>query len=115
VGCDGPETADGDASGTPEVDGPETTGPDPAVGADGVELRLEFTPTTPFCPQGESLARGAFAALNGLDDRHDYAVVRVRLRNHQAADPVNDDLRERAGRYLETGTTSGDGGDAEEP
>jgi hypothetical protein len=40
--------------------------------------------------------------------------VRVRLRNHQAADPVNDDLRERAGRYLETGTTPGDGGDAEE-
>jgi hypothetical protein len=54
------------------------------------------------------------AALNGLDDRHDYAVVRVRLRNHQAADQVNDDLRERAGRYLESGTTSGAGGDAED-
>lgn len=42
-------------------------------------LRAEFTPTTPFCPQAETLAKGSLRAWNGLADRHEYGVVRVRV------------------------------------
>lgn len=60
-------------------------------------LRAEFTPTTPFCPQADSLARGALRAWNDLSHRHEYDLVRVRLHPmHQASDAVNDRLRDGA-------------------
>lgn len=56
-------------------------------------LRAEFTPTTEFCPQSETLAVAAFRAWNGLTDAHDYDVVRVRVHPmHQHAGTVNDRL-----------------------
>lgn len=57
-------------------------------------LRAEFTPTTAFCPQGDSLAVGAFRAWNGLADRHGYDLVRVRVApSHRRADRINGRLR----------------------
>jgi hypothetical protein len=57
-------------------------------------LRAAFTPTTAFCPQGDSLAVGAFRAWNGLADRHGYDLVRVRVDpSHQRADRINGRLR----------------------
>ncbi|RDZ63930.1 hypothetical protein C5B90_12535 [Haloferax sp. Atlit-12N] len=56
-------------------------------------LRVEFTPTTPFCPQSKTLTVGAFRAWNGLADRHDYDRVRVRVAPmHQQADAINAEL-----------------------
>lgn len=56
-------------------------------------LRVEFTPTTEFCPQGDTLAKGACRAWNELSDRHDYDLVRVRIApSHQQAAAVNEDL-----------------------
>jgi hypothetical protein len=56
-------------------------------------LRAEFTPTTEFCPQSETLAVAAFRAWNGLRDDHDYDAVRVRVHPmHQHAATVNDRL-----------------------
>jgi len=56
-------------------------------------LRAEFTPTTEFCPAGNSLAIGAFRAWNGLSDRHDYDLVRVRVaKMHNESASLNDDL-----------------------
>jgi hypothetical protein len=83
------------------TDGASTDGA--STGDERRALRVEFTPTTPFCPQAGPLATGAFAALNGLDERHDYEVVRVRLATHDTADAINDELRARARRYLESG------------
>lgn len=63
--------------------------------ADGRVLRAEFTPTTAFCPQGDSLCVGAFRAWNGLAERHDYAFVRVRVASsHQRAGSINRRLHE---------------------
>jgi hypothetical protein len=71
---------------------------DPAV------LRAEFTPTTPFCPQTHTLTMGSFRAWNGLSDRHDYDLVRVRAaRMHHQSEAINDQLAELEERYLETG------------
>lgn len=56
-------------------------------------LRAEFTPTTEFCPQGETLAIAAFRAWNGLAERHPYDEVRVRVHPmYQHAETVNDRL-----------------------
>ncbi|MFQ3293823.1 MAG: hypothetical protein ACI8VE_000889 [Natrialbaceae archaeon] len=55
-------------------------------------LRAEFTPTTPFCPQSNTLTRGSFHAWNGLADRHDFDLVRVRV----------DEMHDRAGEINET-------------
>jgi hypothetical protein len=53
-------------------------------------LRAEFTPTTEFCPQSETLAVAAFRAWNGLTDEHEYETVRVRVHPmHQHAETVN--------------------------
>jgi hypothetical protein len=58
-------------------------------------LRAEFTPTTAFCPQSDTLTKGAFRAWNGLGERHDYDLVRVRVDEmHQQADAVNEALRQ---------------------
>jgi len=68
-------------------------------------LRAEFTPTTAFCPQTHTLTVGAFRAWNGLDDRHDYEIVRIRAAPmHQESDAVNERLRSLEEEYRETGT-----------
>ncbi|WP_435129851.1 hypothetical protein [Halobaculum sp. D14] len=75
-------------------------------------LRAEFTPTTPFCPQTHTLTIGSFRAWNGLSDRHDYDLVRVRAdAMHHRSDAINDRLEELESQYLETGTLETDGDD----
>lgn len=67
-------------------------------------LRAEFTPTTEFCPQGETLAKGAFRAWNALSDRHGYDLVRVRIApSHTRSEAVNEALAEIETEYCETG------------
>jgi hypothetical protein len=67
-------------------------------------LRAEFTPTTPFCPQTHTLTIGSFRAWNGLSDRHDYDLVRVRAaKMHHQSDAINDQLEEIERKYRETG------------
>jgi hypothetical protein len=91
--------------------------------ADGRVLRAEFTPTTPFCPQSRALTVGAFRAWNGLTERHDYDLVRVRLHPmHHSSESVNDELARLAGAFRETGAVGGvsdgsrqTGGDPGEP
>lgn len=76
-------------------------GDDPSV------LRAEFTPTTPFCPQTHTLAVGSFRAWNGLSDRHDYDLVRVRAAPmHHRSDAINDRLEELEAEYLSTGSVA---------
>lgn len=71
---------------------------------DATVLRAEFTPTTPFCPQTHTLTKGSFRAWNGLSDRHDYDLVKVRADPmHHNADPINDELQHLEETYLETG------------
>ena len=77
--------------------------------ADPTVLRAAFTPTTPFCPQSHTLTLGAFRAWNGLSDRHDYGLVRVRVAPmHQQADAINDRLTDYEDEYEETGTIPDD-------
>jgi hypothetical protein len=72
-------------------------------GADRV-LRAEFTPTTEFCPQTTTLTVGAFRAWNGLAERHEYDLVRVRVApSHQQADAVNDRLAALEREFLAAG------------
>ena len=76
-----------------------------AVDADDPDvLRAEFTPTTPFCPQSHTLTIGSFRAWNGLSDRHDYDLVRVRVADmHQRSSAINDELEALETEYRETG------------
>ncbi|WP_049907203.1 hypothetical protein [Halovivax asiaticus] len=70
-------------------------------------LRAEFTPTTPFCPQCHTLAIGSFRAWNGLADRHEYDLVRVRAHPmHHKSESINEELAAMEAAYLETGDTS---------
>ncbi|EMA39489.1 hypothetical protein [Halobiforma nitratireducens] len=75
---------------------------------DPTVLRAEFTPTTEFCPQADALTKGSFRAWNGLSDRHQYELVRVRVRrsHHQAAG-LNDTLERLEKQFLETGRVPG--------
>jgi hypothetical protein len=69
-------------------------------------LWAKFTPTTEFCPQSETLTTGAFRAWNGLRDRHEYDLVRVRLGpTHHDAARINAELA----------ALEGDGGDPSAP
>jgi len=71
---------------------------DPAV------LRAEFTPTTPFCPQTHTLTIGSFRAWNGLTERHEYDLIRVRASPmHHQSGSINDRLAEIEAEFLETG------------
>ena len=82
---------------------------DPAV------LRAEFTPTTEFCPQADALVNGAFRAWNGLDDRHEYDLVRVRVHpSHHQAEFLNDSLENGEREFLETGELPGESSAREE-
>jgi len=75
-----------------------------AVERDGRVLRAEFTPTTPFCPQTRALTVGSFRAWNGLADRHEYDLVRVRAAPmHQQSEAVNDELADLEAAYRATG------------
>ncbi len=70
-------------------------------------LRAEFTPTTPFCPQTHTLTMGSFRAWNGLSERHEYDLVRVRAAPmHHQSEAINDQLAELETTFLETGETS---------
>ncbi|WP_135536906.1 hypothetical protein [Halostella pelagica] len=76
-------------------------------------LRAEFTPTTPFCPQTHTLTIGSFRAWNGLADRHEYDLVRVRAAPmHHQSDAINDQLAELEEMYLATGDVSADPADS---
>jgi len=67
-------------------------------------LRAEFTPTTPFCPQTHTLTIGSFRAWNGLVDRHEYDLVRVRAAPmHHQSRAINEQLVELETTYLKTG------------
>jgi hypothetical protein len=71
---------------------------------DAPELRATLTPTTPFCPQSDTLAVGAFRAWNGLSDRHEFDLVRVRVdESHHRSAAVNEGLADLEARYRETG------------
>lgn len=73
-------------------------------------LRAEFTPTTPFCPQSDTLTRGSFRAWNGLGDRHEYDLVRVRVaESHHRAAEINIALRGMEEAFLESGTVESEG------
>ena len=70
-------------------------------------LRAEFTPTTPFCPQTHTLTIGSFRAWNGLSDRHDYDLVRVRAaRMHHRSDAINDRLETLEDGFRSTGSVT---------
>jgi len=72
-------------------------------------LRAEFTPTTPFCPQTHTLTVGSFRAWNGLSDRHEYDLVRVRpAPRHHQSEAISDQLAELERKYLETGDVTGE-------
>jgi hypothetical protein len=67
-------------------------------------LRAEFTPTTEFCPQSDTLTVGAFRAWNGLSDRHEYDLVRVRVSpGHHQSTSINDKLQQLETRYRKAG------------
>jgi hypothetical protein len=67
-------------------------------------LRAEFTPTTPFCPQSNSLVVGSFRAWNGLADRHTFDLVRVRVAPmHNESGVINDAMVELEATVEETG------------
>lgn len=71
---------------------------------DSTILRAEFTPTTKFCPQSHTLTLGAFRAWNGLSDRHEYALVSVRLDGmHNEAVAINGELKAVEQEYERTG------------
>ncbi|MFD1647695.1 hypothetical protein [Haloarchaeobius litoreus] len=77
-----------------------------AIDDDSIErvLRAEFTPTTPFCPQTHTLTIGSFRAWNGLADRHEYDLVRVRAAPmHHQSNAINDQLAELERTFRRTG------------
>jgi len=70
-------------------------------------LRAEFTPTTAFCPQSDTLTKGAFRAWNGLSERHEYELVRVRVDEmHQRSEEINEELAEFEAASRETGSVA---------
>ncbi|MFB6254775.1 MAG: hypothetical protein ABEI06_09200 [Halobacteriaceae archaeon] len=72
---------------------------------DHAVLHAEFTPTTPFCPQSHTLTIGSFRAWNGLTEKHEYDVVRVRVHPmHHNADQINEQLSTLETKFQETGT-----------
>jgi hypothetical protein len=79
-------------------------------------LRAEFTPTTAFCPQSDTLTRGTSRAWNGLSDRHEFALVRVRVAPmHQRSVAINGELKQLETAFLETGEVPADDGAAAPP
>lgn len=65
-------------------------------------LRVEFTPTTAFCPQSGTLVTGIFRAWNASES--DYRLVSVRVAPmHQHSEATNAKLADLEERFLETG------------
>lgn len=88
----GGDSDDGDAGG--EEAGDE----------DASVLRAEFTPTTEFCPQGDTLAIGAFRAFNGESASHQFDLVRVRVdETHQQSESINGTLQQLEATFESTG------------
>jgi hypothetical protein len=70
-------------------------------------LRAEFTPTTPFCPQSDTLTKGSFRAWNDLGDRHEYDLVRVRVADmHHRSEEINGALEDLEEKYRESGSVT---------
>lgn len=92
----------------------ETTVADHLVEVDGQVVRAEFTPTTPFCPQSDTLATGSFRAWNGTADRHEFDLVRVRVDDsHHRHEAINRSLERLERQFLESGVVArGDTGAA---
>ena len=75
-------------------------------------LRAEFTPTTAFCPQSDTLTKGSFRAWNGDRERHEFDLVRVRVaENHQRSDEINAALEALESEFVRTGTLPDDPGE----
>ncbi|SNZ13018.1 hypothetical protein SAMN06269185_2015 [Natronoarchaeum philippinense] len=93
-----------------ETDASDLDGPD---AGDRSVLRAEFTPTTPFCPQTHTLTIGSFRAWNGLAERHEYDLVRVRAAPmHHQSRAINEQLANLEAELVETGEVpDGDGSD----
>lgn len=69
-------------------------------------LRAEFTPTTEFCPQSDTLATASFRAWNadGVGSPHEFDLVRVRVAPmHEASERINGRLAELEAAYREDG------------
>ncbi|HKJ59503.1 MAG TPA: hypothetical protein VKA37_09745 [Halobacteriales archaeon] len=88
----------------------ETADPDGDGVASGLDvaapavLRAEFTPTTPFCPQSDTLTVASFRAWNGLAERHDFDLVRVRVAPmHHESEVIDAKLARLEERFVETG------------
>jgi hypothetical protein len=81
-----------------------------AVDADDpTVLRAEFTPTTEFCPQSDTLTIGSFRAFNGEADRHGFDLVRVRVDEmHHEATSINGKLQQLEETFAETGDLRAD-------
>ncbi len=72
--------------------------------ADPSRLRAEFTPTTEFCPQSDTLTLGSFRAWNGEAEIHEFDLIRVRVdRMHHQSMAINGKLEQAERRYRETG------------
>jgi hypothetical protein len=99
---EGPDADDAVAGGDGEADDGDDGG-SPRV------LRAEFTPTTAFCPQSDTLTKASFRAWNGLADRHEFDLVRVRVAPmHQRAVAINGELKRLETAFRETGEVPGD-------
>ena len=92
-----------------------------AVDADDqTVLRAEFTPTTAFCPQAETLAIASLRAWNGERERHEFDLVRVRVADmHHQSGAINDKLERLEEGVVETGSvpqaTGSEGGSNDRP
>lgn len=83
---------------------------------DSTVLRAEFSPTTEFCPQTDTLTKGSFRAWNGNPERHEFDIARVRAaESHQQSEAVNEALAEMEAQYRETGEIAGAESDAAIP
>lgn len=83
---------------------------------DSTVLRAEFSPTTEFCPQTDTLTKGSFRAWNGNPERHEFDLVRVRAaESHQQSEAVNEVLAEMEAQYRETGEIDAAESDAAAP
>ncbi|WP_236544771.1 hypothetical protein [Salinirussus salinus] len=89
--------------------GPEGQTGEATDGIDGPVLRAEFTPTTEFCPQSDTLTLGAFRAFNGELESHAYDLVRVRVDGmHHESASINGKLRQLEESFAHTGEVRSD-------
>jgi hypothetical protein len=92
-----------------EAAGAEDTSGEALDGVDGPVLRAEFTPTTEFCPQSDTLTLAAFRAFNGELEAHGYDIVRVRLDGmHHESASINGKLRQLEESFAQTGDLRAD-------